>query len=191
MAFNPIETSLYVTLKNLTQEQSVLARIRDNPDLSTPRLNDAYQQSDTFLQQEIIAFTAPPSELNPYQQIIYKFSKRLERQFMTGNDKATDMTLDALSMNNASKTMIGLRKEQMRFMVYVDQFLDYCQNRPVSDALYKTYEWKRKNALVKQIFDDSKPSITSQEFSDIIDMAHEADRIKNSFTRVNSIYLPK
>lgn len=191
MPFNPIETSLYVTLKSLTQHQAVLAQIKENGILSQQKLNDSFAQNDHFLQQNILSFTAPPSALNPYQQIIYKFSKGLEHHYLTHPIKAEQIVFDTLSMKQDSDAMVVLRQEQMSFIDYINQFLDFCQRKPVHQGTFHIEKWKRKNILIAQIFDDAKPSITGDEFSEIIDMAHHADDIKNSFSVVNSIYLPK
>lgn len=188
MPFNPIETSLYVTLKSLTQDQSILSQLTTH-DISARKLDSYFNQNNSFLQQNILSFTAPPSQLNPYQQIIYKFSKRLEHQYLTAPIKTTQIVFDTLAMDSASDTMVGLRQEQLSFMTSIDAFIDYCHHNLVDQAPYHIQQWKQKNKLISLIFEDSKPSITGEEFSEIIDMAHQADDIKNHFKRVKSIYV--
>lgn len=191
MAFTPVETALYVTLRALTRFGALALQATDQPEISARKINHGFQQHDHFRKQEILGFTAPPSSLAPYQQIIYKFSENLENQFLTSDGPATDILHDALAMKYSSGTMIALQKEQLRFLSYIEEFIDYCMRSNTHDAIAQTYVWRQRIPLISNIFDDSKSSITGQEYTVMLDMAREADDLKNRFTRVNSLYLPK
>lgn len=191
MAYNPLEASLYVTFSGLTHNQSVMTRISQNPDLPSRTIEYAYDHDENYIKEEITSFTTAPSALEPYTSIIYRFTKRLSEHYLTTPSRATDMVTDVLTMQPSSDTMVVLMKEQIRYLTHIKQLLEYCENRNIADGPRQLQEWKKKAAVIQAVFNDSKPSITGNEYSQIMNLAETADATKAQFQLVNCVYRPK